>query len=138
MTKFYSTLIAAVMMAAGLVAFGTSPANAACPYSGCIPTSTVINAPHRVHKGDRAKICIHVGTDGNGQPKGRVTITVVRGKGGFEFTDSKKYDDSKECFKTPKLRKKGNYIIKARFDKKPGSRWKDSDNRAEFRVVRRR
>lgn len=137
MAKLFSTLITAVMMAAGLVAAGATTANAACPYSGCVATSTFIKAPSEVTKGDRAKICIHVGTDGNGQPKGTVTITVVRGKGGFEFTDSKKYNDWNECFRTPELTMRGNYVIKARFDKKPDSRWRDSDNRDEFRVVRR-
>lgn len=136
MTKLFSALIAAVMMAAGLVAFAASPASADCPYSGCVPTSTFIKAPKEVDKGDRAKICIHVGTDGNGQPKGTVSITVVRSKGDFRFVDSKTYNDWNECFKTPELRLRGNYVIKARFDKKPGSRWKDSDNRDEFQVVR--
>lgn len=137
MKKMISALFAAVMMAGGLVAFAASPASAACPYGGCIATSTFIDAPEEVEKGDTAKICVRVGTDGNGTAKGTVTVTVVRGKGDFKFTDSKKYNDRRECFTTPKLTMKGNYVIKARFDKKPGSRWKDSDNRDEFQVVGR-
>ena len=134
MKKFLGLMVSGLMMAGGLVAFA-SPAHAACPYSGCIDTSTFIKAPDEVDKGYRAKICIHVGTDGNGQPKGQVTVTVVRGKGGFEFTDSRKYNDWNECFKTPRLTQKGKYVIKARFDKKADSQWRDSDNRDTFRVV---
>lgn len=137
MKKFLGAATSAVMLAGGAVALASSPAQAACPYSGCIATSTFIDAPDEVKRGNSAEICIRVGTDGNGQAKGTVTITVVRGKGGFEFTDSKKYNDRRECFETPALRQLGNYVIKARFDKKPGSRWKDSDNRDEFQVVRR-
>jgi len=138
MTKIYSTLIAAVMMAAGLVAFGTGPANAACPYSGCVPTKTAIEAPGKVVSGSRAKICVRVSTDGNGQPKGTVSVKVARNNGGFSFSDAKKYDSSKACFTTPKLKKKGKYSIAAHFVKKPGSRWKNSSDSDNFRVVRRR
>jgi hypothetical protein len=116
MKKIIDGLFAAIMMAAGLVAFSGSAAQAACPeYTGCSVTVT---------------------TEGNGRPPGRVTVTVVRGKGGYEFTDSKKYNDRTECFKTTKLNKKGNYVVKARFDRKPGSAFKDSDNRDEFKVTR--
>lgn len=137
MKKLLGVLITAIMMASGLVAFTMSSANAACPYSGCISTSTSINAPDSVKKDRRAKICVKVRADsGNARPKGKVTLRVDRAKGGYEWSDVRKYNDNRECFKTSRLKRKGNYVVKAVFDKKPGSRWKDSDNRAEFRVRR--
>ena len=53
MRKILGALVVAVMMAASLVAFSGSPAQAACPYTGCIRTSTHATAPAKVHKGDR-------------------------------------------------------------------------------------
>jgi hypothetical protein len=139
MKKIFAGLFVAVLLATGLVAVSGNAAQAReCPYTGCVQTNTQIDAPNRVRRGDNARICIHVGTDGNGQPKGQVTVTVVRGKGDFKYTDSKKYNDFKECFTTPDLKKLGNYVIKARFDSKPGSAYKDSDNRDEFEVVKKR
>ena len=137
MKKLLGALVAAVMMAAGLVTFAMSPANAACPYSGCVPTYTHINAPSPVEKGSRNRICVRVTTDGNGTPKGQVSINVVRSNGGFRFVDSKEYTGDRECFRTPVLEKIGKYVVEAKFDRKPGSRWQDSDNRESFRVVRR-
>ena len=137
MKKLFGALVAAVMMAAGLVTFAMSPASAACPYSGCVPTSTTIIGPGQVEKGSRARICVRVdAASGNADPKGQVSINVVRSNGGFRFVDSKEYSGGRECFRTPVLEKIGKYVIEAKFDKKPGSRWLDSDNRDSFRVVR--
>lgn len=134
MMKLLSILIAPVVMAGGLMAFASSPATAACPYTGCIPTNTVIKGAGDVVQRRPAKFCVRVGTDGNAEPRGKVTVTVERGKGGFEWSDSKRYNDSKECFTTPPLEKRGNYIIKAHFDARPDSNWENSRDRAEFQV----
>ena len=81
MKKLLGAVTSAVMLSAGMVAFAASPASADCPYTGCIPTSTQIDAPDEVERGDSARICVRVRTDGNGQPKGQVTLTVRRAKG---------------------------------------------------------
>ena len=137
MKKFLGVVIAAVMLAGGLVTFAMSPASAACPYSGCVPTYTFIDNPNKVKRGQKAKICVRVGSDGNGRPVGSVSIRVVRSTGGFRYLDNKKYNDWKECFTTPKLKKRGKYVIRARFDRNPNSRWQDSGTVSNFRVVRR-
>lgn len=137
MKKLFAVMCAAVLMTAGLATFAMSPASAACPYSGCIDTATRINAPEEVERGDRARICLRITSEGNARPRGTVVLTVVRSKGEFKFTDAKVYNEDRECFRTPRLTKRGNYVIKARFERKPGSRWQDSDNADEFRVVRR-
>ena len=136
MKKLFGVLVAAVMLAGGLVAFAMSPASAACPYTGCAATYTTIIAPDRVERGSRARICVRVTTDGNATPKGRVTLAVIRSRGGFRYTDNKAYDAPRTCFRTPRLRKLGRYVISAKFDRKPGSGFRDSDNRDVFRVVR--
>ncbi len=139
MKKFLVGLIAALMVAAGFVAFSGTAANAkACPYGGCLPTYTFIDAPNKVVKNHRARICVRVGSQGNGAPKGKVTIRVVRSTGGYRFIDTKSYEGGNKCFTTTKLRKLGDYSVKAIFDRKPGSRWQDSDNFDEFQVVRHR
>ena len=137
MQKFIASLIAAFLMAAGLVAFSGTSATAACPYTGCIKTYTKIDAPAKVKRGNRAKIGVRITTAGNGTAKGRVTISVKRKTGGYHFVDSKKYTGDKVWFRTSKLQKRGKYIILATFDRKPESAFKDSDNTDAFRVVRR-
>lgn len=137
MKKLFAVMISALMMAGALVAFAVSPASAACPYTGCVETFTHIDAPDEVKRGNTATICGRVTTDGNGRPEGRLFLVVRRSKGDFKFTDTKKYNDRKECFETPKLTLRGNYTVKMSFERKPGSGYKDSDNATEFRVVRR-
>jgi len=137
MQKFIASLVAAFMMAAGLVAFSGSSATAACPYTGCIKTYTKIDAPAHVKRGNRAKIGVRITTAGNGTAKGRVTLSVKKKTGGYHFIDNKKYTGGKIWFTTTKLRKLGKYVVLATFDRKPESAFKDSDNTDAFRVVRR-
>ena len=73
----------------------------------------------------------------NATPKGQVTVKVRRSAGGYKFTDSPNYRGGKVCFTTTKLDKRGKYIVYAVFDRKPGSKFKDSDNRTTFNVTRR-
>ena len=131
-----TALVALVAPTAPVIA---GPASAAdCPaYSGCPLTYTLIKAPATVERGERARIKVKVGSDGNFAPQGRVTLVVVRAMGGFKWEDNKKYRGKPVAFRTPTLTKRGKYVVKARFDAKPGSIAKDSDNRARFRVVRR-
>ena len=136
MKKIVAGVFASSMLAAGLVGGSTGSAVAAEPYPGSVKTFTQVSAPDELDRGDRARICVKVTSNGNGRPEGKVTIRVIRSKGGFKFVDLEKYDGGKVCFRTPKLKMRGNYIVKAIFDRKAGSVWKDSDNRTEFRVVR--
>ena len=136
MKKYLGSLIAAIMMAAGLVAFTGTTATAACPYTGCIETSTRVTAQNPVERFHRAHIDVKVTTGGNGVPKGRVTIFVRRALGGYKFTDSMVYTGGEVTFTTTKLAKLGKYIATVRFDRKAGSAFTDSDNVDTFRVVR--
>lgn len=137
MKKMMIGLFSATLMGAGLMGVSPAPAQAACPYTGCVDTFTKISAPDTVERGDKARICVRVTSGGQGRPKGRVTVAVRRSMGGFHFTDSKRYDDTRECFTTGPLNRRGKYVINMRFDRRAGSGFKDSDNTADFRVVRR-
>ncbi|GAA1145516.1 hypothetical protein [Nocardioides aquiterrae] len=137
MKRMIIGLAATTLMGGGLVAVSAETAHAACPYTGCVDTFTRVSAPDTVKKGRTAKICVKVTTGGNGKPKGRVTVRVTRGVGGYHFVDSKPYDGGRECFRTTKLTKVGKYVVKANFDRKAGSGFKDSDQRTDFRVTRR-
>ena len=136
MQKFFASLIAAVVMTAGLVAFSGGTATAA-PYTGTVPTSTRIDAPNTVKINRRATVGVKVTSNGNAEPKGRVTISVTRALGGYRFTDNRAYTGSRINFTTTKLRKLGKYIVRVKFDRKPGSVFMDSDNTDTFKVVRR-
>lgn len=128
----------AVLMGGGMVAVSAESASAACPeYTGCAPTYTKIFAPDTVERGSGARICVAVNTGGDGRPKGTVSIRVERSKGGYKFVDAKRYNDNRECFNTGAINKLGKYVVRATFDRKPGSSFKDSDNTTSFRVTRR-
>jgi hypothetical protein len=138
MTKIIAGLFAAVLMAAGLVAFSTNAQAAPdCPYTGCVNTNAQVDSPGKVARGGRAKICVHVGTDGNGQPEGSLDITVKRDKGGYQFSDGRKYNDFKECFTTTRLQQLGGYSIKAHFEAKDGSAYRNANSGGDFKVTRR-
>ena len=137
MRKFLGALVVAVMMAASLVAFSGSPAQAACPYTGCIRTSTHATAPAKVHKGDRARVKVRVTARGNAHPKGRVMIKITRRGGGYSFVDVAPYSGGTLTFKSGHLKKKGKYIVTVFFKKNPGSRWLSSSDGTSFRVKRR-
>jgi hypothetical protein len=129
-------ITAATLMSGGMVAASAGTAQADCPYTGCVPTYTNVFAPDTVAKGNKATICVAVSTGGDGRPKGRVSIRVERSTGGYKFVDSKPYNDNRECFTTTKLKKLGKYVVRATFDRKPGSGFRDSDNATDFRVTR--
>lgn len=140
MKKFVVSLVAALLVAAGAVVVSGATASArACQfYGGCPHTYSQVDVPKKVLRHHRATICVKVTTQGNGKPKGRVTVKVVRASGGFSWVDTKGYDGGRVCFTTPKLHKRGGYSIAETFDRKPGTRWRDSDTHAEFKVVRHR
>ena len=134
MKKIVSGLIAVFMVAAALVAFSGS-ANAASPYGNTVPTYTHIHAPGKVKVHHKATICVNVGSDGNGTPRGHVTVRAVKRNGADRYIATKWYNGGRECFTTTPL-KRGKYSIKASFDRKAGSRFQDSDQRTSLRVTR--
>ena len=137
MKKLFAGIIATFLMGAGLVGISGEAAQAACPYTGCVRTYTHVNASDTV-RGGHSRICVRVTTASGQEPKGQITIRVTKSVGSYRFIDSKRYNGPRTCFTTPRLRKPGKYVVGAFFDRKPGSPFKDSDNRTTFRVKRHR
>lgn len=117
MKRLFIGLISALLMTVGLVGVSATSANAACPYTGCVDTSTNVNGPKFVKKGKSAQFCVTVRSAGSGKPKGTVTLNVKREKGAFEYTASKPYHGNR-CFGTPALNKGGYYRVRAHFEGK--------------------
>lgn len=138
MQKFFAALAAALVMAAGLSVVTTTGAQAACPYSNCIDTSTKFTkVPNRVKRNQRATVCLKVTTAGNGTPKGKLNVKVSHARSGKRvYSDSKKYTGGKKCFKTSRLRNTGKHVVTADFKRKAGSAWRNSSSRATFKVRR--
>lgn len=136
MKRLMIGIAATTLLGGGLVATSAETAQAACPYTGCVPTSLTIQIPNApVAKGGKAKICIKVSTSGSGQPKGRVNVAVRKRSGGPVFADSKKYE-GKTCFRTGKLRGPGKYLVRAVYQASASGAFGDSSNSAAFRVVK--
>jgi hypothetical protein len=133
--KMIVGLFTAALMGGGLVGLSSEAANAVCDsYTGCPDTSAKVSAPGSVKQGRRAEICVSVRTNGNGKPKGRVSVSVERNAGGYSFSDSQRYD-GRTCFTTTQLNKLGNYTVSARF---VGNDFRNSNDSATFKVVRKR
>jgi hypothetical protein len=133
--KTFVALAAATVLGGGLVGVAAESAQAACPYTGCVATTSgasVQNDP--VKQGKKATICVKVTTGGSGQPKGSIGISVTRADGGFRFTDSKHYD-GRTCFTTPALSKKGQYVVRTNFEGRGA--FKDSRDGTSFRVTKK-
>lgn len=109
MKKFLSGLIAALVMAAGLVAFSGQSAQAACgdQYTPCVATKTKPKAKP-VDSGKKPVVEVQVTANGNVKPIGVVVITVNGKK--YEFN----YKGGKLDAKLPKL-KPGKYKVKVEF-----------------------
>jgi hypothetical protein len=135
MKKTMTALMATLFASAGLVGF-TGTAAEAGPYTGTVDTSTVCKAQN-VERGDNGRIAVRIVANGNAEPKGNVTVRVVKNVGDFRYINTKDYDGGVIIFKTPDLNKRGKYQVTCRFDRKANSVWKDSNNTDSFWVTRR-
>lgn len=133
MKKLFLGLITALLMATGLVGVSAGGAQAACPYTGCVDTSPSVDGPSRVAKGESARFCVTVGTDGEGKAKGWVTMRIQRAKGKFGYTATKPYRGER-CFGTPSLNKLGYYRVRFHFEGKGA--YRNSNEWTSFRVRR--
>lgn len=139
MKKLIAAIFVAVLATAGLVATSAGTAQAACPYTQCVPTKTVMTAPAAVKKGAKAAISVRVlPRSGNARPVGRVVLTIQRVGGGFKQTTSKAVSNNRRVlFVSKRLTKLGKYRVSAAYAPKGGSVFKSSQTSKTFRVVRR-
>ncbi|WP_121256224.1 hypothetical protein [Nocardioides ferulae] len=138
MKKILAGTFATLMMGSGMVALTSAPATAG-PYTGTVETSTSIDAPAKVRKGAKARICVTVtAVDSDTRPKGRITVRAMHGTKGLQSLKTKDYRGSTTCLRTHRLKKIGKYTVRVHFDRKAGSIWKDSNQRVDMKVTRRR
>ena len=134
MKKMLAAVIATVMMTFGLVATVSTPAQAACPYSSCIPTTTTPKAKPSVrkNKGIRIKVTVTPQT-GTGTPVGQVRVRVKKKNGGYLKVKTVAYNGGK--IRVPfKGLKVGNYVARARFIPGPTSVYLPSKGKTTFNV----
>jgi hypothetical protein len=63
----------------------------------------------------------------------------VRANGGFRWSNDRATSGRyRVCFGTPRLHRLGRYVVRARFDGRANSAYRDSRDRDTLRVVRRR
>jgi hypothetical protein len=116
MKKSIVSLLATILMAAGLVAggFASTPA-AADPYPGSVITNCKVTAKDRV-QGDTGRIKALVNVPGSKiKPKGPIKVIVRRVGGGFRQVFSKTTKGKLERFTTKRLVKKGTYRVKLKY-----------------------
>lgn len=139
MKKFAATLVAAVMMTAGLVVASSAPAAAQCSpsqYAGCFKTLTKATATKRVPQGTRATICVTVTVaSGSAQPMGTVTVSIKKRRSSQVIRRQIDYFGGKTCLVTRKLTKKGRYLVAADYRSPSGSVFYNSSGKTRFRVV---
>ncbi|WP_134739904.1 hypothetical protein [Nocardioides sp. 503] len=136
MKKLIVGLLASFLIASGLVAFTGSPSTAACPYTGCIATSSSITGPKSVKQNTAPKFKINVRANGNARPRGSVKVTV---KGpGVNNTRTTSFTGSPKSVKGPRLRKAGRYTVTMVFTPAKNSVWKGSRDSYKLKVVKRR
>jgi hypothetical protein len=135
MKKLVAASVGVLVMSAGLVASSGTAAQAD-PYPGTVATKAKASvAPDPVKFNKSVNACGTVAVkSGTGTPVGKVTITVVRNKGGFKTSDTVGYAGGKVCLRTPKLKKPGGYTATVSFDAKSGSVYKDSKDDVDFVV----
>ena len=82
MKKLIVGLFAALLTMAGLAAVPSPQASAACPYTGCVDTTTVLNGPTQGFRGDRLRFAVGVTAgDSIGTPRGSVRFKFVKADG---------------------------------------------------------
>jgi len=136
MKKLIIGLFAAILMGSGLVAFTGGSAIAACPYTGCVSTNTVVFGDTSLERGDRPVSHVKVKTDGNATPKGSIKMIYDRVKGGFHRTKTVDYNGGKIQVVGPRLKKLGRYIVTAKFIPNEGSVFGRSSDSYSLRVRR--
>src|SRR4051794_11293287 len=100
MKKLIAAIAAAFMLTLGLVAVTEAPASAACPYSACINTTTIIHNRQVLQHGKAIAIKVFVLAPGNVTPTGAVTVTVSRVGSGVKFQSTQAYLGGQATFVT--------------------------------------
>lgn len=117
MKKLLVSLVAAALMALGLVGMSSSPAQAACPiYTGCIKTVTSkISGPTKIERRGSPTYVIGVQPKaGSGTVRGHVVLRCMR-EGFRNKVNSGELAGGQTTIDMPKFRKKGVWDCTAQY-----------------------
>jgi hypothetical protein len=132
MKKNLLAILATVLMSMGLVGAVQAPAQAACPYSACIPTETKSKHPGTI-TGKTITVKVSVKPlSGTGTPVGTVRVSVKKYNSTFKVVQTKAYNGGKVAFDFSGLKKKGKYRVLAKFFPSEGSVYLKSKKRSTF------
>ena len=131
MKKTLVTILATVLMSLGLLAAVEAPAQAACPYSACIPTKTKATHPASI-SGTSITVKVKVTAAGSGKPTGTVRVGIKKYNGTFKVVQTKPYNGGKVSFSFSGLAKKGKYRVVAKFIPGASSVYQSSKSRTTF------
>ncbi len=138
MNKAIATLVAAVVMTAGLVTVSSAPAAADCSpsqYAGCFATTTSVLTAPRIPVRSRATICVTVAVQGsNARPFGTVLVAMQRRRSNRVVRRELDYVGGKVCVVTRKFKKRGRYFVTATYRSPSASVYEDSSTRTRIWV----
>lgn len=131
MKKFLSGLIAAFMLAAGLVAFSGQSAQAACgdQYTPCVATKVKVQVPKKVVAKKKSVVKVQVTANGNVKPIGVLHVTVNGKKHNYN------YKGGKLNVRMPKL-KPGKYKVTIKFTPAKVANFKPSTTKFTLKVTK--
>ena len=136
MKKLLSAIIMTALVGLGLVAVSSPPANAACPYTACINTTTSSRRPPRSGLASRWRSRSMSLLLATSFPKGTVTVGITKnGKGVYQSTQA--YAGGRLTFVTQSLRR-GNYAVTATFTANPSSVFNSSNATTSFVIKKKR
>lgn len=132
MKKTLVTILATVLMSLGLVAAVEAPAQSACPYSACIPTTTKAKHPASI-SGTSITVKVRVKPQaGSGTPVGKVRVGIKKYNGAYLTRKTFDYNGGKVAFEFAGLTKKGKYRVVAKFIPGSTSVYRGSKSRTTF------
>ena len=135
MKSMLAGLGAAALISSGLVAAATTTAEAA-PYPGTVATNCSVNVLESSAR-EGTRIAVRVTAPGEGDPKGRVRVSVERRNGGDSASDSGWFDGGRTILNLGRLRP-GVYDGDMFFNSMPPrSVYKNCGEGFSFRVTRR-
>ena len=132
MKKLLTAVLATALLSLGLVAAVEAPAQAACPYSACIPTKTKASFPKQVTGTSitgKVKVTPQTGT---GTPPGTGRGAISKYNANFELNPPKTYAGGKLSYTLTGLPKKGKYRVLAKFFPGASSVYLKSKTRSNF------
>jgi hypothetical protein len=135
MKKFAAGLSAAVLMGTGFAALSVESASAA-PYPGSVKTNCHAWKTGQAVKGGSVTVVYSVGTSGNGEAGGTVTVSIEKRNKKDSASASQAYTGPGDDTLALPLAKGGRYTGEMSFNAPASSVFRDCSTSFDFRVER--